>query len=255
MTWSLIKQSLGVLRRDKKLAVFPVLSALAAVAVSAPFWVALFGAAPFEPPRWTPANYAWLFLWYCAFSFVIIFFNCALVACAQVRFAGGEPSIMDGIYQAGSRAGHILLWAVASSTVGVILRAIEERAGWVGRIAAGLFGIGWSLATYLIVPVLVFEDRGVVDSVHRSSQLLRETWGEQLVAGIHFGWMGLAAAIPGVVLGAISWPLGILYFLALAIVMTAAREIFVVALYRYAVSGQPPDGYSPDAMNGAFRRR
>ena len=255
MTWSLIKQSLAVLRRDKKLALFPVLSALAAVAVSAPFWVALFAAAPAESSHWTPATYAWMFLWYCALSFVIIFFNCALVACAQVRFAGGEPSIMGGIYQAGSRTGHILLWAVASSTVGVILRAVEERAGWVGRIVAALFGIGWSLATYLIVPVLVFEDRGLVDSVHRSSQLLRETWGEQLVAGIHFGWMGLLAAIPGIVLGAIYWPAGILYFLTLAVVMTAAREIFVVALYRYAVSGEAPEGYSTESMNGAFRRR
>jgi hypothetical protein len=40
MTWSLIVQSFAVLRRDKKLVLFPALSALAAVAVSAPFWVA-----------------------------------------------------------------------------------------------------------------------------------------------------------------------------------------------------------------------
>ena len=50
-------------------------------------------------------------------------------------------------------------------------------------------------------------------------------------------------------------PLGILYFVALAAVMSAARQIFVVALYRYAVSGEAPDGYSKEALGGAFRSR
>ena len=255
MTWSLILQSFGVLRRDKGLVLFPVLSALSAIAVSAPFWIALFGTSLVPASHWTAVHYAWMFLWYCACSFVIIFFNCALAACAQTRFAGGEPRIMDGIYQAGSHAWNIFLWAVASSTVGVLLRAIEERVGWLGRIVTGLLGIGWSLATYLIVPVLVLEDQGVAGSLRRSAQLLRQTWGEQLVAGLHFGWMGLLLAIPGIVLGVFAWPVGVLYFLTLAVVLSAAREIFVVALYRYAVNGETPDGYSREAMDGAFRRR
>jgi hypothetical protein len=255
MTWSLILQSFAVLRHDKKLVLFPVLSALAAAAVSAPFWIALFGTAPVEHAPWTPAHYAAMFFWYCACSFVIIFFNCALAACAQARFAGEEPQIMDGIYQAASHTWNIFLWAVASSTVGVILRAIEERVGWLGRIVTGLFGIGWSFATYLIVPVLVLEDQGLAGSIRRSAQLLRQTWGEQLIGGLHFGWMGLLLAIPGFILGVFAWPVGILYFLTLAAVLSAAREIFVVALYRYAVSGQAPDGYSDEALNGAFRRR
>jgi hypothetical protein len=255
MTWRLILQSFAVLRRDKKLVLFPVFSALAAVAVSAPFWMALFGSAAVESAHWTPAHYAGMFFWYCACSFVIIFFNCALAACAQTRFAGGEPELMGGIYQAGSRAWSIFLWAVASSTIGVILRAIEERVGWLGRIVTGLLGIGWSFATYLIVPVLVLEDQGIAGSIRRSTQLVRQTWGEQLVGGLHFGWMGLLLAIPGLVLGVFAWPVGILYFLTLAVVLSAAREIFVVALYRYAVSGEAPDGYSREAMDGAFRRR
>jgi hypothetical protein len=185
----------------------------------------------------------------------MIFFNCALAACAQVRFSGGEPMIADGIRQAGSRTGKIFLWAVASSTVGVIVNAIEEHAGWIAKIVAGVFGIGWSLATALIVPVLVLEERGVMDSIRRSGELLRKTWGQQLVVGLHFGWMGLLLAVPGIVLGVVALPVGILYFLTLAAVMTAAREIFVVALYRYAASGEAPAGYSREMMDGAFRKR
>ena len=258
MTWTLISQSFAVLRRDKKLLVFPILSALGAVAVTIPYFWALAGGAPWRAtdldwPRY--ATWLWLFLWYCSCSFVMIFCNCALAVCAQVRFSGGEPTIGEGLRRAGERAGTILVWAVVTSTVGAIIRIIEGRARWIGRIAAALLGMGWALATYLIVPVLVAENRGVGDSIRRSSELLKKTWGEQLVVGLYFFWMMLVLAIPGIVVGALAWPVGILYFLALAAAMTAARGIFVVALYRYAVTGEPPDGYSREALDGAFRRR
>lgn len=54
-----------------------------------------------------------------------------------------------------------------------------------------------------MVPVLVMEDAGVMESVRRSASLLRRTWGEQLVSGLAFGWLVLLYAIPGIVLGAL----------------------------------------------------
>ena len=36
---------------------------------------------------------------------------------------------------------------------------------------------------------------------------------------------------------------------------TAAGEIFTVALYRYATTGQPPSGYDAATMGSALRRR
>lgn len=258
MSWNLVLQSFKVLRKDKQLILFPVLSALGVIAVAVPYLWALTGGAPSRigEMHWSGAS-TWitLFLWYCCSSFVMIFFNCALAASAQIRFAGGEPTVADGIRQAGSRTGSIFLWAMVTSTVGIIIRMIEDRAGWVGKIIASIFGFGWSLATYLIVPVLVLEDHDIMDSVRRSGQLLKKTWGEQLVVGFHFLWITLLLAIPGIILGVLAWPLGILYFLMLAAVMTAARQIFVVALYRFAVSGEVPAGYSSEALGGYFRQR
>lgn len=255
MTWNLILQSFSILRRDRQLILFPVLSALAAIAVSIPFLLALFAGASVHLDRWTPMHYALTFLWYSACAFVIVFFNCALAACAQIRFSGGEPTLGAGIAVAGSKTANILLWAIVSSTVGVALRAISDRVGLIGKIVVAICGGAWSLVTYLIVPVLVLEDRDVIDSIRRSGQLLRDTWGEQLVAGLHFGWIGLALAIPGIVLAVLAWPVAILYFVLLAAVLTAARQVFVVALYRFATTGQAPSGYSPDALHGAFRPR
>ncbi len=257
MSWTLVLQSFSVLRKDKKLVLFPVLSALGVIAVAIPYLWALTGGTPWRPAdvHWGVSGWLWIFLWYCTSSFVVVFFNCAMTACAQVRFSGGEPSISDGIHAAGDRIGRILLWSVTAATVGLIIRMIEERANLIGKIVASLIGIAWGLATFLVIPVLVFEDLDVIESIRRSGELLKKTWGEQLVVGFHFFWITLVLFIPGVILGALALPVGIAYFLALAAVMTAARSIFVVALYRFAVTGEPPDGYSHEALSGAFRRR
>jgi len=253
-------RSFRVLGRDKQLVLFPVLSAIAALMISAPFAIALFRRE--GPLVWNANTAAILFLWYLCANFAIVFFNCALAACAQVFFNGGVPSLGQGIGQAAGRAPAILAWAAVASTVGVFLRWLDDRAGLIGRIVIGLIGIGWSMATYLIVPVLVLEDRGVLESIRRSGELLRKTWGEQLIAGITFFWAGLLAAIPGIVIGVIGmngfWPLipvAALYFAALAATVSAARQVFNVALYRYATTGEPPEGYSVDALRGAMRPR
>ena len=151
------------------------------------------------------------------------------------------------------------MWAVVASTVGIILHAIEERSSWLGKIVSALIGIAWAMATYLIVPVLIFEDDGVFGSIQRSSALLRETWGEQIVSGFSFGLPSLLLAIPGILLGLVGFklhPLGFLiavpYFLLLSAVMSAVRGIFTVALYRYANGGDAPPGFSSGTFKEAF---
>jgi hypothetical protein len=262
-SWDLIGESFAVLRKDKKLVLFPILSALSALAIAAMYFLPLFHMGVLEQYKAyrtvDPTVYAWLFLWYCTNYFVIIFFNCALAACAQIRFSGGEPTLGAGMAQAGWKIPSILMWAVITSTVGVILQAIQERSSWLGKIISGMLGIAWAMATYLIVPVLIFEEDGVFGSIQRSSALLRNTWGEQIMSGFGFGLPSLLLAIPGILLGLVGHrlhPLGFLiavpYFLLLSAVMSAVRGIFVVALYRYATEGEAPAGFSSGNFKDAF---
>ena len=262
-SWDMIGESFAVLRKDKKLVLFPILSGLSTLAIAAMYFLPLFHIGVLEHYRAyrtvDPTVYAWLFLWYCTNYFVIIFFNCALAACAQIRFSGREPTLAAGMTQAGWKIPSILMWAVVASTVGIILHAIEERSSWLGKIVTSVVGIAWAMATYLIVPVLIFEDDGVFESIHRSSALLRETWGEQIVSGFGFGLPSLLLAIPGFLLGMVGFklhPLGFLiavpYFLLLSAVMSAVRGIFTVALYRYATGGEAPSGFSSGTFKEAF---
>ncbi len=262
MTWNLVLQSFRLLRNDKKLMVFPVLSAIGAGALALPFVFALFGLRLSDGVRWGGNTWLLVFLWYCGASFITIFFNCALAACVQMRFAGQEGTLSDGLRRAWSRVQVIFLWSLVSATVGQALQWLDSRAGWIGKVMIWLVGLSWGMATYLVVPVLVMEDAGMMDSVRRSSSLLRQTWGEQLISGIAFGWMGLLFAIPGIVigvLGANGYPIfivpAVLWFATMAAAFSAAREIFTVALYRYATTGEAPSGYDSATLGNALRRR
>jgi hypothetical protein len=260
-TWNLVSRSFRLLRSDSKLLVFPILSAVGAAALAVPFLLALFGMRPADGLHWGSNTWLLVFLWYCGASSITIFFNCALAACVQMRFTGQETTLGDGLRRAASRVHTILLWSLVSATVGQLLRLVEARAGWTGRLVIWLAGLGWGMATFLIVPVLVMEEAGVMDSVRRSASLLRQTWGEQLISGLAFGWLGLLFAIPGIVLGVLGangYPIfivpAIVWFATMMAAFTAAREIFNVALYRYATTGEAPSGHDAGALGNALRR-
>jgi hypothetical protein len=105
MTWNLVSQSFRLLRNDKKLMVFPILSAVGAAALALPFLLALFGMRLANGLHWGPNTWLVMFLWYCGASFITIFFNCALAACVQLRFAGQNPTL-GGRSALGLRRGH-----------------------------------------------------------------------------------------------------------------------------------------------------
>jgi hypothetical protein len=67
-----------------------------------------------------------------------------------------------------------------SATVGMLLRWLSER-GLLGRLIAGLIGLSWNIATYLVVPVLAVENVGPLEAIQRSTGLLRQTWDGQIV--------------------------------------------------------------------------
>jgi Family of unknown function (DUF6159) len=260
-TWKLVTQSFRVLQEEPKLMVFPILSAVAVAAMSIPFLVAIFGATRVGDYHWGTTTWLVGFLWYAMAAFVGTFFNCALAACAQMHFSGQNPQLSDGIHRAMQRVHVILLWALISATIGQFLRWVDSRTGLLGRIAIGLLGFSWNMVTFLIVPVLIMEEGGVMDSIRRSATLLRQTWGEQLISGLAFGWIALLVAIPGVLLGALAangYPLflvpAVLWFAGMMAAFTAASEIFNVVLYRYATTGQADGGFDAATLGNALRK-
>jgi hypothetical protein len=268
----LVKMCWGVLRKDKELVVFPIVSAVAVVIVTATFVVpGIFTGywESFTGDQGVPVS-AWvlLVLFYLVQYLVIVFFNVALVSAAMVRLKGGDPTLGDGLRGAWSHIGPIFGWAAISATVGLVLQALRERGGIAGAIVAALGGLAWNIITFLVVPVLVVEGVGPIAAIKRSASLLKKTWGEQVIGtagiGLIFGLIGLAIAVVGVALGVViinagltSAGVAVIVVTILAVVVVAMlsatlRGIYSAALYQYAVGGETGE-FSGEVLAGAFR--
>jgi hypothetical protein len=268
-SWELTKASAHVLSQDKELMVFPAISALMLILVTAGFIAPMVLLADKGKDVEGPLGIAVTFVFYVVSYFVIFFCNSALVGAALIRLRGGDPTVADGFRIAGGKVGVIFAYAVVAATVGMVLRAIQQRAGLLGRIVSGLFGMAWNLATFLVVPVLVNENIGPIEAVKRSTELLKKTWGEQVVG--NFGVSAVMSLIvfglfivfiPVIVLAAgtqqpalIAGAVGgfVLCLMALALVSATLSGIYTAALYRYASEGQMGEGFAPAMVKEAFQ--
>jgi hypothetical protein len=273
-SWTLVKASANVLKLDKELMVFPLMSGIAAVLVTASFVVPVIATGGLEmlgdgAGQGSYLAYVLAFLFYLVQYTVIFFFNSALVGAALIRLDGGDPTVSDGLAIASKRMGAIIGYAAISATVGMILRAVSERSGFVGRIVVGLVGMAWTLATYMAVPVLVTKDVGPIDAVKESAALFKRTWGEQVVGNFGMGWavvlMNLSWVLVSVCLIVVAAQLSsvavlvavavaVLGFVLLALFAAALKGVYTAALYRYASTGDS-GFFDPAIVGNAFRAK
>lgn len=268
---ALMKASVNVLKLDKELMIFPVMSGIASILVMASFVAPIATTGAFEVFANADSSYlamSVMFLFYVVQYTIIFFFNSALVGAALIRLDGGDPTISDGLAIASKRMGAILGYAVMAATVGMILRMISERGGIFAKIAAAVAGMAWTLATYLAVPVLVTKNVGPIDAVKESAAIFKRTWGEQVTGNFGLSW---AMALVFMAWTAVSFGMGwvaitlfsptaalpvvgitVLGYVFLGLVGSALGGIYTAALYRYAITGDT--GYfDPQIMGNAFR--
>ena len=272
----LMKASLAVVRADRELLLFPILSGIATMLVAASFLLPAFALGAFErlgqsehpEPVWYVVSFAFYLVQY----FVIYFFNSALVGAALIRLEGGDPTLRDGLRIATRHWISILGYAALSATVGLLLRMLQQRSGAIGRWVTGLLGLAWTVGTYLAIPVLVARGAGPLDAVRESTRLLRQTWGENLAgraglglaflalhlgvgliaagliaAAIHFGWVMLVIVL---VITAL------LIGMALALLQATLQGVYAAALYQYAQgNGSAAAGLAGMDLSHAFQPR
>jgi hypothetical protein len=274
--WTAAKACLEVLRRDRKLIVFPFLSGLSCLIVLASFAIPLAVAKPAflaafmdgqpnvqQTPPWF---WAVVFAFYLVNYFVIYFFNAALLFCALSHFRGEPITVGEGLQAAARRFPELLAWSLVSASVGLILKLIENANEKIGEIVAAVLGGAWSVATYFVVPVLVAEGVGPMTAIRRSWNVLTRTWGESIGGHAGVGWALLPFWLLGLVMGVLSVfvmsssiALGVLlltvtviYFLVLGLVDATLKQILLGALYLYATAGEVPQEFDRGVMKGSF---
>lgn len=274
-TQAIMSAAWQIIKEDKQLLLLPIASSLCLMALTATIVVpaavgSLTGVpAPEEVREPTSLPYVGLFLFYVTAYAIGIYFNAALACCVLRKLEGRSSSIMDGFRDATACLPQILGWAVVATTFGLLLKMVERRSGFIGRLIVKVVGVAWSVATFLVVPILVAERKWPLDAVRESVQLLRKTWGDNLLAGLGFGLLYFLWAIPGLfaflvgfgmiashpMIALIIMVLAILYFPLLGLVLSTMSTIFDVVLYRFAQHGALASGFSRDLLETSFVTR
>ncbi|MFI5509820.1 DUF6159 family protein [Mycobacterium sp. NPDC051804] len=273
--WALTKQSWAVLKNDRSLVIFPILSAVfATIAVVVIMVPAVFADAVVQGGADNQEGIIFAIGGAVAIyvsTFFAIFFNVALAACAARSLRGEDTKVSEGISAAMRQLGPILGWTLVAGTVGVILRVLENRLPLLGQIATAIAGAAWSVATFFVIPVIAMEGTGPFASLKRSVQVIKAKWGEGvtgqvaisaatglIVFGVVFVGGGIAFALVSINLKPIGIAVGavaVAAVIVVAIVSSALNSIFRVAVYQYAVTGQAPVAFDPQMVQAAFGAR
>ncbi len=269
-TWHLAKISWGVLKKDRELLWMPVLSFLASAVVIVVVLVLTFITLSTESTHdqttmeFNPAMIVVYVLAAMVLGVIAVFFNGALVAGAHERLTGGDPTVRSAIGRAFARIGGLVPWAIITTTVGLVLQALRDRAGWLGRIVTHMLEMAWEVVTFLTVPAIVIDDLGAVAGLKKSASLLRHTWGENIAARVGFGLLGFVLIIPAAVVAGLfiasGWTVlmvigviaGAAWVAVVMVVLTALNAIFQTALYLYATTGSAPAGFEQAPLAQTF---
>lgn len=265
--WKIAMSSFKVLKEKKELVLFPMISSISILLVFASFFSVLFFGGFFDNPESEDfnslLNYLLMFVFYVANYFIIVFFNMALVHCTRLYFRGEEVTVGAGIRFSLSRIGTIFSWALFAGTIGLLLRVVQENLGTIGKILIGLIGAVWSIMTFFVVPVIAYENVGPLDAVKRSSQMMKEKWGESLGANFSFGIIQflaiLATALLFFMVGYFIHPvagivLGFLAGFVVFSVVSAAQVVFISAVY-HNVNGDLVKHFDQQMVDNLFAKK
>jgi hypothetical protein len=259
----LTKDSLLVIRHNPKLALFPVVSGVAGIAFLAVFLGVTFGFASLDMGAGVLGG---LFLTYLVLTFVSSFFTAGLVHQTRSVLSGAEPSLGDGIAAAWERKTPILVWSLISATVGIIINAVESSDSRVARIFGAVFGLAWTLMTFFVIPVVVFERTSTTGMFKRSAGLFRDTYGETPISLLGIQLVSALVALPFVAPGFYLYSSGVasvgigllLVGVLLSYLLTQTLQgVVKTTLYLYAQEGEKPsefDNLEFDDLNAGGRR-
>lgn len=153
--------------------------------------------------------------------------------------------------------------------MGILLEQIASRIPGAGRLASWLLGAAWSLATIFAVPLLALEGAGPLETAKESVHLIKGKWGEGITGlagigawtvfamipvGILFG-IGLSVRNRDATLSAALIAIAVGAILLVSALSLATRQVFSVALYRYASGAPDTEGFAAADLEEPFRRR
>ena len=201
------------------------------------------------------------------------FFNVAFYHEILAALRGESVSITRGLFFACRRWHAILLWSLFAGLVGVLIRVIEERLGFIGRIIAGFLGTVWSVASLFVIPAIAYHTEAVnpLRLLRESANAIRDTWGETLIGYVGLSFANLLILLLSIILMTAAVVVSALWqnywIIAVASVVwigglccwgylsNVASQMYKGALYLYANERTIPTPYSEELLDSAWKHR
>jgi hypothetical protein len=273
----ILTESWAILKQDKEVMWFPVLSALVAsfavLVLIIGYYIVVLGnnidALSENGSEQGPVvMYATLLVFYLVTFFITNYFQAGMLTIIAARLKGQNLGFKDGIRGANKSLGKLFVWSLISATVGVILKVIEDRGKVFGTIVSLVLGAAWNILTFFSLPALIVGETSITDSFKESAAIIRKTWGEAIIVNFGVGLMlGLFVAVvlivaavlcfvfPTPVAIAIILGLGLITIVAASVVSSTLGVIFKLALYEFAKTGTIPTGFSAALVQGAIQKK
>lgn len=259
----IVKKSFDVLMSEKKLLLFPLISSIFLIGLLLSFIAPLLIFNSDAPLLIFSA------IFYFLSYFVIIFFNTALVHAVNNKIEGKPVSLIESISFSFTRILNIIGWAIIAATVGMILSLLRGEAnkqrgigGIIASLVVSAIGMLWSLATFFVIPVIVFENVNPLTAIKRSVELIKKGWGDAVTGGSGIGIVffilylfGAGAILLSLFTGILFVPvlvIGIVYLIVVFLIESTLQSIFVVELYKYVNTGNAVL-FNPEELQGAFK--
>ena len=268
--WKLSKQSWAVVKSDKSLLAFPIISVVAAIITMIIFFGggAAMAVAIGSPWGALPLVIIGAYL----LTVVGVFSSVALACCAPEALEGRQTTVGQGISSARGRMKLIFAWAAVALFVGALIAVIqsllqEVAGGIVSAIFGGLAGFAWAVATFFVIPVIALDGLGPKEALKTSAHVVKERWGEGVVGSSAIGLitffvailpafammvLGFVLAGSSAVGGGLLITIGVLVFVIAMLFQSTITAVFRVALYRYATEGDVIGGFDREALESAF---
>lgn len=280
-SWKLAKECWRVLMLDKEMLAFPALSTFTVIVVMGiiayPLWVAgFFDHAPATNVEEVKIFHLSMLIKYAALTIIpsyiiyliMTFYNAGLITCAFIRLCGDDPILADGFHIAWRRLPQIFTWSILGATVGLLLRMIKGENSLIRNLFSGALGLGWRVASFFTIPVIVAEEKGAIDALKRSGQLVKKNWGEALTFEVGLSVLAYPVMLPVIgmfsisfyvwnispVLGGSILILAGVYTFITSLIFSTLDAIAKAALYMFASGDQMPENFNSEILQTMFKR-
>jgi hypothetical protein len=210
-------------------------------------------------------------LWFVAEFFIqlitsmSIFVLAALMTCVSAASHGKTPSLIDGFSNARRHVRPLLIWSVVLATWGTALAGVVNQlnGALLPTVLAGALNLLVALFTLFVIPVVIFEDKGIAKAVLESVSLVRKMAVDSIAAFIilllGMGVISIVGMFLAIMIGFISGnPLltGASIFLSIGItflslfIVVTLFNIILFGLYTYARTEQLPGIFEKDQQMG-----